>query len=207
MALWGVPTTLQQYQAQRSGQATGAYNPPPSLPFGPGFAEFLDAYNAATAPAPDYGPDVVYLDQGGPPALPQFKPYDPGTDPAFQALLAQLGLKETGLRTAAQEQISRAQGEAAVQRPRIAEQGVEQRRGVNLGFEGRGLFRSGERLRQLALQQRGQLQRLGDVDRSLAGRVAGINENLDAQIRDLALQRATAELTARNTAAGSGYYA
>ena len=152
---------------------------------------------------PDYGP-VDYgpmYDTGPAPAA--APPYDPAQDPAFQQLLAQLGIQETAARTQATRLTALAQEDAAIARPRITEQGIEARRGIDTGYEGRGLFRSGARLRSLAIQRRGEGERAGDLERTLSRRVAGVQGNLDTQLRDLAMRRATAQLQGSLAAAGA----
>lgn len=128
--------------------------------------------------------------------------YDPNADPSFQNLLSQLGLKETLSRNQAAQKIESLNTQLGVLLPRIAESGVEQRRGINFGAEARGVFRSGERLRNLALQQRGEQQRVADAQSALARQVAGVNSDLDTTIQQIAQERAQAQLEASMRAAG-----
>lgn len=124
-------------------------------------------------------------------------PYDPATDPAYQQLLAQLGLKSTTLQTAAARRIGDIQTEGTIAVPRIQEQGIESRRGIDFSAENRGMFRSGGRLRNLAIQRRGEEQRIGDTARSVARQVAGVNTTLEGQLQDIATQKADAAFQAR----------
>lgn len=162
------------------------------------FVAWLQAQQAAAAqPEPVY--DSGYYSDGGggyvggyaaPPR------YDPNTDPAFQALLAQLGHNEDLARQQVETQKAIAGRNAATQVPRIQEQGIEQRRNINFGAESRGMFRSGERLRNLSLQQRGESQRLADVYSGLADRNAALDLGLQSKINDIANQRVQANLEA-----------
>lgn len=158
----------------------------------------------APAPAPDPGGyEMGYVDGGGGyygvPAAPR---YDPNTDPAFQALLAQLGHNEDLARQQVETQKAIAGRNAATQVPRIQEQGIEQRRAINFGAESRGMFRSGERLRNLSLQQRGESQRLADVYSGLSDRMAALDLGLQGKINDIANQRVSANLEASMRKAG-----
>jgi hypothetical protein len=170
----------------------------------------LAAYLASLGQAPPPEEPTYYDDgggyaaddgggYGGPAPLPS---YDPNTDPSYLNLMSQLGLAESQSRVRAGEAITRAKLEGAIAAPRIGEQGVETRRGINNNWEGRGLFRSGARLRDLAIQQRGETQRLGDLERGTANRVAGINTELDDQISQLAQKRAEAAFQATMRAVG-----
>lgn len=148
-----------------------------------------------TPPQPAPGPyDGGDGGGGGGGVLP---PYDPATDPSYQQLLAQLGLSETRARAAAAQKIGNLQSDALLAGPRIQEAGIETRRGIDFGAENRGMFRSGARLRDLALQRRGETQRLGDLERGTARQVAGVNQSLEGQIQDIANQRAQADFQAR----------
>lgn len=192
--------TAQVIRKVNPGAANVLYGPP-KLP--PGFAEWVASLEAP--PEPDYGTDPgYYTDSGGgggdtiiyeqAPAPP---PYDPNTDPAFQQLMAQLGLQENTERTHATQRIAQAQLEGAVAAPRVLEQAELQKRNINQGWEGRGLFRSGARLRDLAVQERGTTQRLGDIERGTARQVTGINQALAEKINQLAGQRLDATFQAR----------
>lgn len=154
-------------------------------------------------------PEEVYYDEGGgydsggggggyapPPA------YDPNSDPSYLALLAQLGLEEQRIRNQATESVTRAKTDAAIAAPRIQEQGVETRRGINNNWEGRGLYRSGARLRDLAIQERGQTQRLADLERGTANRISGIGSELASGLAELAQKRTEAAFQASLRAAG-----
>lgn len=137
------------------------------------------------------GPSVVYMQPPAPP------PYDPATDPAFQALMAQLGLKGELLKMDTAKRIGEIQREGEIAAPRIKEQGVEQRRAIDYGWEDRGLYRSGARLRDLALQQRGETQRLADLERNTANQVAGLNRRQALDLHDIASQQAEASFQAK----------
>jgi hypothetical protein len=117
-------------------------------------------------------------------------PYDPYSDPSFMALMAQLDAQETGLRTQAGQRTQDVSTQLASLLPRIAERGIEQRRGVNGGAAARGVYRGGARLRDLAIQQRGEQQQVGDAQGAAAKSIAGIQQELDAAVQALALERA-----------------
>lgn len=127
--------------------------------------------------------------------------YDPNTDPAYQALLRAIGVQEDEARRVATARQGETERQAAEVTPRIAEKGQEERRGIDSSFESRGLFRGGERLRRLGLQQQQEQQRVGDVQRDTTNRVQEIQRALQSQINDLARQRADAALNASYRAA------
>jgi hypothetical protein len=154
--------------------------------------------------ADDGGGGGGYADGGGGGGAPAVPAYDPATDPAFQALLAQLNLKETMLRQQSQQKLDELGKQSRIAVPRIQEQGIEQRRGINYGHESRGLYRSGARLRDLSLQQRGETQKIGDVYDRLTSGAASIDRGLQSGILDLANQRAQANFEAKLRAGTSG---
>lgn len=150
-------------------------------------------------PPGDQGPGPSYDD--GPTYAPSAPAYNPLSDPSYQTLLATLNMQEQQARAQYGQRSAMANTNAAVALPRIAEQGVEQRRGINFGAEARGMFRSGGRLRSLALQQRGEQERTADLQRQLANTLAGYQMDLDQQIMQIALKRADAAAQAAQAAA------
>lgn len=202
MGLWGIPTTGKEYFDQRAGTRQGVYTT-----YTP---DQIDQFLASLAPQePAPAPDPGYIDYGGgggdtyiTQAAPVMPPYDPATDPSYQALLAQYGLSESLNRNTADQQKAQAGRQAATTIPRIQEQGIEQRRNIGLNAESRGMWRSGQRLRDLSLQQRGESQRLSDVNTGLADRMAGIDTGLQAKLNDLATQRVQAGFEAKLRSSG-----
>lgn len=155
-------------------------------------------------PQPDMNAVKAYLDAmnaarssggggGGGYSMPA---YDPMSDPAYQTLLNALDVQEHTARTGATQTIQGIQQEAAIEAPRIAERGQEERRGINNQQEARGTFRSGERLRRVGLQQQAEQHRGADLQRNAAERTRQVNQKLSETISELARQRADAALQA-----------
>lgn len=133
----------------------------------------------------DPGPSGGYVVSGPAPA-----PYDPYSDPAYLAFLAALDQQQSTYSAdllARQGEVDRQLNEAL---PRIAQAGTESRRRISSGFESRGTFRSGERLRNIALQQQGEAQQVGDTQSAAARQKSALQSAYNQQIADLARQRA-----------------
>lgn len=105
--------------------------------------------------------------------------------------LRALGFEESAARATAQQRTDDVQRRVAFTQPQIEEQGIEQRRDIDLGAEGRGLLSSGETQRDLALQARDETNRIGQLNLTGAEQVGGIQADLLGQIA--ALQRQQAE--------------
>jgi hypothetical protein len=158
---------------------------------------YQDAMSSGTAPAPAPAADYYggsYTGGGGGAVISR-PPYDVNADPSYQAFVAALDqMGETYRSQAAQKQ---AEYDRQLQDllPRIAEQGVEQRKNISGAAESRGMFRSGERLRDIGLQQRGETQRVTDAQQATARSKTAVDQNLQQQIADLARQRAERAFT------------
>lgn len=140
------------------------------------------AYTALGLPAPEPAPAPAPLAP-----LPQLTLE---TDPSYLTYLRSIGLREEDARATAARQISRVQRDVAGAVPDIQEQGVEARRGIGDGFEARGVFRSGERLRDQALQQRDETKRIAGVYQQGADSESDLNFQRDQTISALSRERA-----------------
>lgn len=190
--------------AAKIGAITGGWSPGPQQQLDE-FINAINQQNAAADPGPTYDDSggYSYDDGGGYASGGGLPPYDPATDPSYQALLAQLGLSETLARTTADQQKAQAGRQFATQIPRIQEAGIEQRRGIGFNAEARGMYRSGQRLRDLSLQQRGENERLTDNYTGLADRGASIDQGLQSKLNDLATQKVQAGFEAKLRASGA----
>lgn len=127
-------------------------------------------------------------------------PWDFNADPAYQSYLAALGVTDEQARRQGANRISEVDQQLNSSLPRIAERGIEQRRQIGEGYATRGVFRSGARLRDVALQQRAENYAVSDAASAAARQKAGITDAMQSQIAQLARDRAekALELTAQN---------
>jgi hypothetical protein len=119
------------------------------------------------------------------------------TSPSYLAYLRSIGLREEDARATAARQQERVLRDVAAAVPDIQERGIETRRGIGEGFETRGVFRSGERLRKQALQQRDETKQIAGVYQQGADTVSDLNFERDQTIS--ALSRERAERAAQTT--------
>jgi hypothetical protein len=136
-----------------------------------------------------------FADEGpGEAAAPPRPPYDVNQDPSYLAFIA--ALDQQGTQAGAQRlaRLSDADTQRTVYQPRIAEAGVEQRRRIGGSYETRGMFRSGARLRDVALQQRGEAQQQSDLERGVARSKTDAQLAYDQALADIARERATKAL-------------
>jgi len=111
------------------------------------------------------------------------------------AYLRQLGFDEAEARAYAARQRDRINRQVALRVPETQEQGIEQRRSIATNRESSGLLRSGETERRLAIQRRGELNRIGEIEGGAADALGGVESDL---------ARSVAEVR-RNTAEAGGY--
>lgn len=112
-------------------------------------------------------------------------------DPTVLTYLRALGFEESAAKATAQQRTDDVQRRVAFTQPQIEEQGIEQRRDIELGAEGRGLLSSGATQRDLALQTRDETNRVGNLQLAGAEQIGGIQSDLLSQVA--ALQRQQAE--------------
>ena len=153
--------------------------------------QYLRMLSASQQPSGPSGPS------GGGGAAPA---YDPNSDPAYHTYLRSLDLQGEGAQRDAAGQMGQIDSDLSLRTPRIAEQGEEQRRNLDSRYEGRGMLRSGERLRTLALQQRAQAQQTTDLEADSTRRKADVQRNLEGRLSEIARLRAeqALNLSARN---------
>lgn len=127
-------------------------------------------------------------------------PWDFNADPAYQSYLAALGVTDEQARRTGANRIAEVDQQLNSTLPRIAERGIEQRRQIGEGYATRGVFRSGARLRDVALQQRAENYAVSDAASAAARQKAGLTDAMQTQIAQLARDRAekALELTAQN---------
>lgn len=146
---------------------------------------------------------VSILPTAAPVAAPQLAPLPQlgiANDPVYLSYLRSTGYDEDSARMLAARQVDQMKRRVSMAIPGIQEQGIEQRRGIGNSFESRGVFRSGERLRQQALQQRGETSQIAGLQGELADNVGNIQIGLRDQIGRLANQRAEAAASAQKDA-------
>lgn len=148
--------------------------------------------------------------QGNP--LNQGLPAGTQPDNAWLSFLRGLGFThEQAWRTAA-AQIDRTKRQVGMQVADINEAGDEQRRNISNNAEARGIFRSGERLQDLARQRAAQQQDIAHATITGADTIGAVRTQLGGQEADLARQRADALLQlqqrneARRLGASAGAY-
>lgn len=96
-----------------------------------------------------------------------------GEDPAHLAFLRAVGLDSTDA-TNNQLRIDALNRRAGLDLESLKTQGAQQQENIAGGFEARGLYRSGERLRSQARQQEGQAQQEGQITGNAADQTAAL---------------------------------
>lgn len=107
-----------------------------------------------------------------------------------------MGFDEGSTSANADLDTTRAQTMLDLARPELAFQGEEERRQISLGAEDRGMWGSGERLRDLALQRRQQGVQLGQLEIQGANSIADIQRQMAQQIASGRRSFADGSLTA-----------
>lgn len=111
---------------------------------------------------------------------------NPAMHPAYLAFLRALGLQNATDAVDAQAAIDRLNARAGLSREEIIDQGGIQREGIQGGYEARGLWRSGAKLRDLNRQRASEGRALGGVELNVADQSAQL-------ISELARRRAAGE--------------
>lgn len=107
---------------------------------------------------------------------------DLAMDPTYQAMRRAMGFDEGQTTADATLDTTKQQVALDLARPELAFQGREARRQISSGFEDRGMWGSGERLRDLAVQRRNQGAQLGQLNLQGATSIADIQRQMAAQI-------------------------
>lgn len=130
---------------------------------------------------------------------------DLAMDPTYQAMRRAMGF-DSGQATAdAALDTTRQQVALDLARPELAFQGREDRRQISSGFEDRGMWGSGDRLRALAVQRRNQGAQLGQLNLQGATSIADIQRQMAAQIAGSRRQFGDASMgAAANVYLGAG---
>lgn len=103
-------------------------------------------------------------------------------DPTYQAYRRAMGFDSGAAQADADLATAQQQVALDLARPEIAFQGREARRGINSNFEDRGMWGSGARLRELAVQRRMQGAQLGQLEIQGATSIADIQRQMAAQV-------------------------
>lgn len=160
---------------------------------------------AAMGPAPEpYAPEPYDPGPGGY-TISGYAPapaYDVYSDPSFLAFTAALDQAQAAAGADRVRRIADADRQVSTYKPRIAEAGIEQRRRINGSHETRGMFRSGRRLQDVALQQRSEGQQVSDLEAGAARAKSDAETNYNAALADLARQRADRVLELQASRAG-----
>lgn len=107
---------------------------------------------------------------------------DLAMDPTYQAMRRAMGFDEGTASADADLATARNDVMLDLARPEIAFQGEEARRQISGGFEDRGMWGSGARLRELAVQRRNQGAQLGQLEVQGANSLADIQRTMAQQI-------------------------
>lgn len=135
-------------------------------------------------------------------SLPSLSDYQPPgiTDPggvdassvALQAYLRQLGFSENEARANARATQRMQARQAITAVPAIRDAGVEQRRNISSSMESRGLTRSGEHERGLAVQRREEERSVYDQQLGAADAIGGSEADLAWKVADIRSRRGDA---------------
>lgn len=103
-------------------------------------------------------------------------------DPTYLALRRAMGFDTGQAQADADLDTARSQVMLDLARPELAFQGAQERRAINASAEDRGMWGSGERLRDLAVQRRQQGAQLGSLEIQGANSLADIQRQMAQQI-------------------------
>lgn len=112
------------------------------------------------------------------------------TDPAYLAYQRSLNYQQSIAQNAAQQQLQNLQSQMLLGPQALAEQGVISRRNISGADESRGIFRSGERLQNLADERTQEAQKLAALRLQGASQYGGILTTLQQNLASIANQRA-----------------
>lgn len=116
------------------------------------------------------------------------------SDPQYLALLRSIQQRVAGAYASAQQQAERVQRNADIERPRILEQGAEDRQQIAYGLSARGISRSGQAMQEQAKQRKAETDRLGAYDLATADQLGAIANGFSTQIGALTGELAQGEL-------------
>lgn len=173
----------------------GSLGHAPGEPYGAGANPWNEPSNAAVSILPQAAPP-----QAAPPMLAALPQLTIANDPTYLSYLRSSGYNEDSARMLAARQVDQLKRRVSMAIPGIQEAGIEQRRGIGNSFEARGVFASGERLRQQALQQRAETSQIAGLQGGLADQVGNIEIGLRDQIGQLANQRGERAAQAQQSA-------
>lgn len=121
---------------------------------------------------------------------------DLSTDPTYAAWLRALGFEDQTAQADAARRTADAQQAVIFQTPEVQFQGAENARNISGNYEDRGLFRSGEHERSLAVNTHGVQQQLGAMQLGLAQQVGDIQSSLAQSIAERRRMLAEQEIQA-----------
>lgn len=141
------------------------------------------AYDASLDPAPVGGGG------GGSGGV---APYDPTTDPTYQAYIANLDLNQAQQQADTSRRIAQLQGNQTQQLADSARAGQQSQTGISNSYEGRGLYNSGARLNDLSIQQANQGARENSIKTGTANSISDLETTLANAVAQMALRRQSA---------------
>lgn len=134
---------------------------------------------------------------------PDLRSVNPNLDMSFGSFLRGAGLQQAQIGAQTQRHNAYLDQQLADQRPLWADQLRTGLRGISDNAEGRGMFRSGQRLRDQNEFQSNQNQQQLSYENSVRRQQNENSASAQSQLLDLARQRAEAELAARQRVAMS----
>lgn len=168
-----------------TGTGLGLPDPNAAAAYGAAIEQALASQQSQGAYYQDPGGDFTISGAGAAPP-----PYNVYEDPAYLAFVAALDQQQQAAGADVIQRTAQVDQQLGTLLPRIAEQGVQQRRRISGDAEARGMFRSGARLRDVGLQQQGEAQRVTDANTQAAQQKTALQTAYQQQLADLARQRA-----------------
>jgi hypothetical protein len=137
---------------------------------------------------------AAFLQSVGNSPLHQGLPAGTTPDSSWLTFLRSMGFTEAQAYQQASGAIDRAKRQVTMGVADVNTEGAEERRNISGNYEARGIFRSGERLADLARQRAAQTQKVGQLQTTGQDTIGGIRSTLSGQLSDLVRQRADQQL-------------
>lgn len=120
--------------------------------------------------------------------------YDYTTDPTYAAYVAALDLDQAQRQATTSRQRDYLMSDQTRLLDQTAQQGEQSREGISGGYESRGLFNSGGRLRDISRQQSNQASREGSIRENATRGVAELEAQMANYLAQAQLKRQSAQL-------------
>lgn len=120
--------------------------------------------------------------------------YDYTQDPVYSAYIAQLDLDQAQRQQDTARRREYLMADQTKLLDQTAQSGEQQREGISGGFESRGLFNSGGRLRDISRQQANQATREGSIRESTGRGIAEMEAQLANSLAQAQLKRQNAQM-------------